>query len=258
MSSQLVVHNPKFDAKLCGIDALRALPFPAALGRMHKPIPHIALIETLQAEVEARGWLIKREQLALGREGAALFGVMDLVLPNSDLVVVEGQGISFGFRNSTDSSLGLQGVAGSRVFVCDNLALSGSMFAIKRKNTTGLDLGAAIAWAFDKFLKHARNLGINIARLAETTLDDAAAKLRIYDVFAKHIIPIRLFDDVNRFYFKADENTPDCQPRTAWGLHNAFTRAMKDLSPIRGFGANVALGNQFALDTIDGEVVSVE
>ena len=38
------------------------------------------------------------------------------------------------------------------VMGCDNLALSGQIFAFKRKNTTGLDLGHAIATGFDRFL----------------------------------------------------------------------------------------------------------
>jgi hypothetical protein len=39
----------------------------------------------------------------------------------------------------------------------------------------------------------------------------------------------------------------DCQPRTAWGLHNAFTRAMKDLVPTSAFNRSVALGRAFGM-----------
>lgn len=260
MSSTLIAHSPKFDSKLVSLDALRALPEPVALGRMHKPVHHATLVDAIRGEANSRGYLVKREQLALAANTAALFGVMDLA-PKDDLANIVGnqeRGLSFGFRNAVDQSMGIKCVAGARVFVCDNLALSGSMFALQRKNTTGLDLGDALAGGFDKFLEHAQVLDISIARLQARILGDGDAKAIIFDIFSARVLPSRLFDDVDRFYFKATDETPDCQPRSLWGLHNACTRAMKDLSPVRGFHANVALGNLLGVksDVIDGEVVN--
>jgi hypothetical protein len=260
MSSTLSAHSPKFHSKLVTLDALRALPEPQALGRMHKPVHHAALVDSIHREIDNRGYLVTREELALAANQAALFGVMDLV-PKDDQVNLVGnqeRGMSFGFRNATDQSMAIKAVAGARVFVCDNLALSGSMFAMERKNTTGLDLGDAVARGFDKFLDHARVLEVSITRLQMTRLTDGMAKELIFDIFSLRVLPSRLFDDVDRFYFKPTDETPDCQPRTYWGLHNACTRAMKDLSPVRGFHANVALGNVFGMkaDVIDAEVVN--
>lgn len=250
--STLALHNPKFDAKLTTLDALRTLPAPVAMGTYHKPVPHATLVDAIHGEIDKRGYQVGREQLALAAKRNALFGVIDLA-PKA--AIAEGmlrtgeRGLSFGFRNATDQSLALRAVAGSRVFVCDNLALSGSMFAMERKNTTGLDLGDAVARGFDKFLAHAEVLEIEITKLSAKVLTDGAAKQIVFDVFAARIIPVRLFDDVEQFYFHPADDMLDCQPRTAWGLHNAFTRAMKDLSPVRGFGANVALGNFFGLQS---------
>jgi hypothetical protein len=259
MSATLIAHSPKFNSKLVTLDALRGLPAPLALGRMHKPVAHATLVDAIRGEADSRGYLVKREQLALAANNAALFGVMDLV-PKDDQVNLVGnqeRGLSFGFRNATDQSMGIYAVAGARVFVCDNLALSGSMFALKRKNTTGLDLGDAMAGGFDKFLQHAVALDISIARLQATILGDGAAKAVIFDIFSARVMPSRLFDDVDRFYFHPTDEQTDCQPRSLWGIHNACTRAMKDLSPVRGFNANVALGNLLGVksDVIDGEVV---
>jgi len=39
-----------------------------------------------------------------------------------------------------------------------------------------------------------------------------------------------------------------CQPRTHWGLHNAFTRTVKELtSPSRRFEASTCIGQVFGL-----------
>lgn len=260
MSSTLSAHSPKFESKLVTVDALRALPEPLALGSRHKPVPHVQLVDTIHAEVDRRGYMVKREQLALAANQAAIFGVMDLA-PKDDIANIVGnqaRGMSFGFRNSTDQSMAIKAVAGARVFVCDNLVLSGSMFAMERMNTSGLDLGDAVARGFDKFLQHAQVLEVQIMRLQTMELSDGIAKQTIFDIFSARVMPIRLFDDVERFYFRPTDDTPDCQPRNLWGLHNACTRAMKDLSPTRSFGATVALGNLFGLksDVIDAEVLN--
>jgi hypothetical protein len=257
MSSTLSAHSPKFESKLVTLEQLRALPEPQALGRMHKPVAHVALVDGIRREIHNRGYMVKRQELALAANQHALFGVMDLV-PADDLANIVGnqeRGLSFGFRNAVDQSMAIKAVAGARVFVCDNLALSGDMFALERKNTTGLDLGDALAGGFDRFLEHAQILEVQVMRLVSSPLSDGKAKETIFDIFAARIVPVRLFDDVERFYFRPTDETPDCQPRSLWGLHNAFTRAMKDLSPVRGFRANVALGNAFGIKADGGEII---
>lgn len=239
---------------LTSFDGLRHLPEPVSLGKNHKPIPHTVLVEAIHQEIDRRGYTVQREQLALGKKGAALFGVIDIqpTVPVIDvtggqLTIPEGRGMSFGFRNSTDRSMAIRGVAGQRVFVCDNLSMSGDLFAISRKNTTGLDLGDAVARGFDKFLAHIGALNFEVARLESVYLTDNEAKCVIFDVFAAGIVPIRLFDDVERFYFRPTDEQTDCQPRNLWGVHNSFTRAVQDLTPTRLFSASVALGKQFQL-----------
>jgi len=260
MSSTLMTHSPKFQAKLTTYGQLAALPEPQALGRMHKPVAHTRLIDAFRTEIDKRGMKIEREQFALSAKGQALFGVIDLKTDNLDAA----RCLSLGFRNSVDMSMGIQAVAGTTVFVCDNMALAGSMFALKRKNTTGLDLGDAVAVGFDKFLTQGQVLEAEITRLQATGITDDKAKQLIFDAFAAKIVPVRLFDDVDAYYFRPNQTMPDCEPRTLWGLHNAFTRAMRDLSPVRRFGATVDLGRQFGLQDqqqlpdIDAAAVAVE
>lgn len=246
MSSTLIAHSPKFNSKLVTMAELQRLPFAQAIGPRHKPVQHAHLMEALHQEIDHRGYAIEREQLALAADSAAIFGVIDLV-PKDGVYSLAARNKSFGFRNATDQSRGLWGVAGSRVFVCDNLSMSGELFALKRKNTTGLDLGDAVARGFDKFLQQSEALELQIEAMAARGITDGNAKQLIYDAFTAAVLPVRLLDDVHRFFFKADDTTPDTQPRTYFGLHNAFTRAMKDLTPVRAFGAGVQLGKFFNL-----------
>jgi hypothetical protein len=68
-----------------------------------------------------------------------------------------------------------------------------------------------------------------------------------------------MFDEVAQNYFHAAErNYEDSAPRTAWGLHNAATRAVKALSPASMYRTTRSLGRYFGLgETVDAEEVTV-
>jgi hypothetical protein len=246
MNATLSAHSPKFESRLTPYAELVNLPEPVALGRLHKPVPHAVLVDAIRQEAKRRDYTIEREQLAVSKTNAALFGVLDLRRTGDQ---ADHRGTAIGFRNSTDQAFGIMAVAGCRVFVCDNLTLSGDLIAISRKNTTRLDVGDAVAMGFDRFTAHVGALEVQVARLESTVIQDGEAKRIVYDLFAARVLPVRLFDDVNRFYFDQTDERPDCAPRSLWGLHNACTRAIQDLSPIRAFGASAALGRAFELAT---------
>lgn len=232
-------------SQLVPLDHLAGLPEPTPRGSIHQPIPHELLVRALRVEAMERGYYVTREQLAIDRAANKLFGVIDLVPEQG--AAFEERGLSLGFRNSTNSTLAIKMVAGSHIFVCDNLVLSGDLIAVLRRNTIGLDLEDALRAGFDKFLQHATSLDRHVARLQAQDILDAEAKARIFDVFAARVIPIHLFDEVGKFYFDPESHMTDCHPRTTWGLHNAFTRAIKALPPARMFAATVALGRQFGM-----------
>jgi hypothetical protein len=98
---------------------------------------------------------------------------------------------------------------------------------------------------------------MQIARLSGTTLLDGHARQIIFDVFHAHIVTVRLFNNVSRFYFHPTDDQPDCQPRSQWGLHNASTRAMRDLTPLRQFGATQGVGRAFGLTGSEESVLEV-
>jgi hypothetical protein len=242
MSESRISHGK---STLATMEQLEAMPYPMKLGASHEPIPHYLLASALSIEAQERGYSITRAQYALGMKGSALFGVMDL-MPPGVVDVTSDRGMSIGFRNSTNATLAIKVVAGTRVFVCDNLCMSGDMIAVLKRNTKNLDLLDALKHGFDQFLQHASALDLHIARLQATMISDLQAKAMVFDAFAQQVLPVHLFDDVSMAYFQPAE-FPDCQPRTQWGLHNAFTRALKQLQPARAFSSNVALGKMFGL-----------
>jgi hypothetical protein len=244
MSSTLIAHA---GAELTTYAQLAGLPAPQALGRFHAPVAHARFVDAVREEVIRRGLTITKEAYALQRDGHSLFGVLDLAAANAAGLTLPQQGLALGLRNATNQQFGLHLVAGGRVVVCDNLLLSGDIVALARKNTTGIDLRAELQRGFDRFLLQAEQLTRQVEALAAWPLTTSEAKALIYDAFAARFLPSRLFDDVDTFYFRPTDETPDCQPRTAFGVHNAFTRAFKVLSPARQFEATQDLGRHFGL-----------
>lgn len=246
-------HLSHAHSELATHEQLNTLPFPLKCGPLHQPVPHGVLVTAIKSEAAARGYTPGRGKYALARGGRRMFGVMELTQPD---VTWEDRSMAIGFRNSIDTSLAITVVAGARVFTCDNMVLSGDGSALWHRNTIGLDLAAAIKAGFDKFLEHARALHYQIGELQFASLSDEAAKAKLFDLFARRVLPLRLFEPVERYYFQATSATPDCQPRSLWGLHNACTRGLKQLHPARAFTANMALGTAFGLSHVQAPVGS--
>jgi hypothetical protein len=248
MASRLSTGSNKIKAQAIEYGQLVHLPTPAPMGRNHQPIAHVTLVNTILGEIERRGMKVAKQKYAVGANGNALFGVIDLAAQGTEgLVTNADRALSFGFRSANDQSMAVKAVAGCNVFVCDNMALSGDLIALSRKHTTGLDLVQEIRLGFDRFLVQAETLAAQLERLAQHEISNDEAKVLVFDAFAKRFLPARHFDTVAGFYFQADERFPDCQPRTKWGLHNAFTRAIRNMRPIPAFNSTLKIGQHFGL-----------
>jgi len=241
---QLCLHTGETDRVTR--DTLRALPLPQALSRRHRPVPHIELVEGIQGQLDRRGLVITREQLALRRDGQRLFGTMDLAW-QPPVSAASDEGLALGLRQGNDLSHAIEIVAGARIFVCDNLALYGDVIAVRKKHTSGLRLPEELSAGLDRYLESVGRLVDGIATLKQRAIDTAEAKRAIYDVFAQRILPLRFFDDVDRAYFRPEADWTDCQPRTLWAVHNACTRAARELPMNIKLQATTRLGRLFGL-----------
>tara|TARA_R110002110_G_scaffold166022_3_gene366496 strand:+ start:1067 stop:1804 length:738 start_codon:yes stop_codon:yes gene_type:complete len=228
------------------LDALRTIPTPQPRGSRHQPIPHASLVDALIDGITGRGWTVRDSDLGISQYGAQLFGTLDLRRATD---TDPEMGTMLGFRSSTNSSMSIRGVAGKRVFVCSNMCLSGSTFVMQRKSTTRLDLSALVADGLDRFLVQSEALSEGIDRLKNTTITDAEAKARIFDLFNASVLPSRLLQPLARHYFHPTEAEIDCHPRTLWGLNNASTRSIGSpaLKPAAQFDAAQNIGRHFQL-----------
>jgi hypothetical protein len=123
------------------------------------------------------------------------------------------------------------------------------MIVLKRKHTKGLSLRDEVKAGIERLLVEYSALEQGILRLKGRGMSDQEAKAFIYDAFVNHgVLPMRYLPKVGSWYFEPSVEAEDCQPRTHWGLHNAFTRTVKELtSPARRFEASTRMGQVFGL-----------
>lgn len=222
-------------------DELMAIPPPEGTATW-RPIAHGDLITAVERQLRARGIEVLAEKYAVQREGARLFAVLDLTLERTEECCA-----AMGIRTANDRSMALEIAVGVKVFVCDNLAFSGDLIALRRKHTAGFDLDADIARAMGRYEAHLLRLQGSIAALQERPLGDEEAKALLFEVFRREILPVRHFKPVAETYFNPRPEMTDVKPRTLWGLHNACARAVRQMAPAPAFQATIALGKFFGL-----------
>lgn len=238
--STFVVHNPKFRCELVTRNQLTRYQPPVGSSTW-RPVAHSELVGTLTDQLSSFGLTIKREQYAVGKEGLALFGTLDLVNGYRN----DNRGLALGLRHSNDKALAIQIVGGARVFVCDNLALSGEKIAL-RKHSRGLHLASLIREGLSRFLDAFKRFDAAVIEAEGHEIRDEEAKVRLFDLRYQGVLPMSIYDEAAQNYFRADAlGYEDSRPRTTWGLHNACTRAVKALAPSSQFRVLTDLGRSF-------------
>jgi hypothetical protein len=129
----LILHRGGYDATIQQINAVHTpAPTPS-----HHPISHRYLIDTVLEALAYHGYTVSRQKHGLlGKAGEDYFGCLylDRKSPTGDYQHV------LGLRNSHRYRFSAQGVLGSSVLVCDNLAFraSDSIMQFSRKHTTNI------------------------------------------------------------------------------------------------------------------------
>lgn len=231
MEATLMTHT---GAKKVTRKELSLVPTPPATDTF-KPIAHAALIDELESSLAFRHINVVRDEYAVSPDGMRLFGLLEL---NAEY---EGVRFAIGLRNANDKSMRLGMVAGYRVFVCDNMALSGDFKPLLAKHTKHFDLVESLSIGVDRIQRGFQPLRDAIAFKRRYQLRDEEAHSMIYRAFMEHRFPLKLLKTVHHEFFVAPSHE-DFKGRTVWSLENAFTTALKELKPVRQYEATAKLG----------------
>jgi len=221
--NQLLMHTS--DGKYATLEELREIPMPEET-RSYKPVSHYDLAKNL-AEVSGtllRDYELERSQYGLARDGAQLFGV-HTYRNGSD-----SMGLSIGFRNSYDKSMSVGIAVGASVFICDNMAFTGSL-SIMRKHTANIwnDLEElAITTIYRSQHNFTRIVEDAQVMQSQHLSDDDAYRLTGL-LYGHGIITPRQIPVVKREWVKPSHEV--FEERNVWSFYNAVTESLKHGTP---------------------------
>lgn len=205
------------------------------------PLAHRDLFTEVECQLLSSGFDILSAVHSLSHQGARYFGVVQVGLPDREAT---DYAWVVGLRNSHDKTYPAGLVAGTQVFVCDNLAFTGEV-RLSRKHTrhASRDLRHLTARAVGKLGDRFHNLDRRISTYRGRDLSDWAA----------HDLVIRAIDcraiTTTQIPHVLDEwrkpRHPDFESRTAWSLFNAFTEVQKGGNPHQALPRGEALYGLF-------------
>jgi len=223
---------------------LIAVPTPQGT-RTWFPLNHSTILGEVESQLVSSGFAIAEETHALSHDGARYFGVLSVTLPNRDTTDF---GWIVGIRNSHDMTYPAGLVAGTRVFVCDNLCFSGEV-RISRKHTrfAERDLRHLTARAVGQLGDKFRALDQRVdAYKEEQVTNTRAHDIIIRAVDCAAITPAQIPGVLDQWRNPAHESF---QPRNAWSLFNAFTEVHKEINPHTALRRGEALHGLFDAET---------
>ena len=201
------------------LDELREVRTPEGTDTWF-PVPHAEVVTTVGKVLNGAGFTIERARYGLARNDARMFCTMDLSTP-----LAQGVKLAVGVRNSCDKSFPIGFVAGSRVFVCDNLAFR-SEISVARKHTRYGETRFLEATSLAvQNLQQFRDTEVKrICAFRDTGLLSVEADSLILQAYERGVISSHSLPDVVKCW-RAPE-FEEFQPRTVWSLFNAFTSAL--------------------------------
>ena len=195
------------------------------------PVPHDTLIELIEKNLDSRGFAIRGSEFAVqdGKlDGQTLVGAKMFATFTLQHQIHDDFAFALGLRAANDKSMAIELVAGCKVFVCDNLALSGEADILWRKHTSGLSdliLRTAVSLGVGKAINRFASFDAGITALKERFITDTEAKANIYDAVVKGIMPQAFLPKVGKAYFEPLH--PEFEPRNMWSLQNAYTEIFR-------------------------------
>jgi len=182
------------------------------------PVDHAHVIDTVSLALQQAGFSIERMKFAVSRTNdARLFAVADLTS-----VLATGVNLAVGIRNSFDRSLPLGFVAGSKVFVCDNLQFRSELIVARKHTRFGAQrFQEAIQHAIQSLVQFRTTETARIRRLQLTDISDLKAESVLLRSYESGLVSHRLLPRVIEQWRKP--SFEEFEPRTAWSLLNAYT-----------------------------------
>ena len=167
------------------------------------PFSHKIIIEMAEKAAENSGALdlISDRSYSLSKDQQNMFAVWN-IKSNND----QGINTAIGFRNSMSKMLSVGFTAGTRVFVCDNMAFSGDWITFHKHSSTldPLKLADLCKRAFDTIKDKMESFLQWHLSLGEIKMCDKSMKIMTFEAMKQKVLPPSKFESFVELY---DKNT---------------------------------------------------
>lgn len=221
--SDLLLHR---GAIAVPFEVLKTVQIPEAT-HSYMPVAHHNLASSLKTISQdiLTDYALVGEQYAIARQGNQLFAVLNFKSDHSEM------GLAIGFRNSYDKSMSIGIAIGARVFVCDNLALTGDIAVMKKHSANVLNVleDTAITtlykaqYTFTGLIKDSEQM-----KACALTDDEAFKQIGL--LFGHEVLSPRQIPLVREQWLKPKYQ--DFQDRNLWSLYNGVTESLKGSPPL--------------------------
>jgi len=205
-------------------EELQQIKVPEGTATWH-PVQHSKVLDTVVECLKGAGYVIKDQRLAVARTGdARFFGTLDLATP---LTADNSVALAVGIRNSFDKSFPLGFAAGSRVFVCSNLAFRSELLVKRKHSKHGqLRFGNAIAAAVKELSAFKEAETTRIERLMRLELTEDQALAFIVRAMERNVISAPVIPKVLAEWRSPKHDYGTGDKPTAWRLLQSFTTVL--------------------------------
>lgn len=229
-------------------EELALVPTPAATDTW-RPVPHIEVVNTIREMVAGHGWGFVNPDnpfdLAVTETGTKLFGVTTVAIPGYTDAEKNMQ-LAIGFRHGNDKELAFKVAAGSKVFICSNLIITGDI-QITRKHTSGIDIREVLERAFERIPGAAKRLFGWMNNLREMPITVEAGVTLLAEAVEAGALPISDFMTARKAFLLANQGmNPEIEAGgTYWAAYNAVTAQYKKHGLQTNQGYSAALNALF-------------
>lgn len=212
-------------------DQLAKIKTPKADGIWH-PIGYLDFVMAVQKGLETAGFKVTGEAHGVSK---GLHGPMDRYF---GMFQVQNKarggdyGHILGLRSSHDKTLSAGIAAGTRVFVCDNLAFSGEV-RVFRRHTVNIEenLPGIISRITARLSARWKQLDQRMASYQKTELTEAMVHDTLIKAMDVKAVPVTYLPEVLKEW-RTPKHPEFAKDKTAWRLFNAFTESLKGLNPL--------------------------
>jgi len=192
--------------------------------RSWQPVPHIRLIDEVEASLETFQMRVVASAFALAKEGTRFFGLMQVALADRE---EKDYGYVVSLRNAHDKAWQIMMGVGLNAFVCDNLSFSAEIQVLrKHTNRVLLDLPNLVGRATGQLAERWNDQGTRIEAYKTHELTDSQANDLIVRAYEGGVAPITILPEVITEW-RTPSHLEFAESKNVWRLFNAFTQGLK-------------------------------